>query len=346
MKAVVKTAPGYDQMELLDLDKPKAYDDKVVIEVAYTGICGSDIHTFKGEYKNPKTPVVLGHEFSGVIVEVGPDVKDYKVGDRVVSETTFETCGECKYCKERDYNLCSNRKGIGTQVNGSMTDYVLARQESLHLIPDNVSFKAAAFSEPLACTTHAVMEKTQINQGDVVLVIGPGPIGLLAAQVAKSQGGTVILSGITQDKDRLEFAKKLGIEHTVDSQSDSLEDYVMGLTDGYGADKVIDASGAVPAVNQGLKLTAKKGDFVQLGLFAKPVVEIDTESIIQREINYIGCRSQKPSAWDKALQLLAEEKVDTETMITKIYPVSQWREAFEAVMGGEEIKVMIQSNAD
>lgn len=346
MKAVVKTAPGYDQMELLDVDKPKAFDDKVVIQVAFTGICGSDIHTFKGEYKNPKTPVVLGHEFSGTIVEVGPDVKEYKVGDRVVSETTYETCGECRYCKERDYNLCSNRKGIGTQVNGSMTDFVLAREESLHLIPDNVSFEAAAFSEPLACTTHAVMEKTHVNDGDVVLVIGPGPIGILAAQVAQAEGGNVILSGITQDKDRLEFAKKLGIQHTIDSQAEDLEAFVLGLTDGYGADIVIDASGAVPAVNQALKLTAKKGDFVQLGLFAKSVVEIDTESIIQREINYIGSRSQKPSSWDKALKLLAEEKVDTETMITKVYPVSEWREAFEAVMGGEEIKVMIQSNID
>ncbi|MGH2064708.1 zinc-binding dehydrogenase [Aerococcus urinaeequi] len=346
MKAVVKTAPGYDQMELLDIDKPKAFDDKVVIQVAFTGICGSDIHTFKGEYKNPKTPVVLGHEFSGTIVEVGPDVKKYKVGDRVVSETTYETCGECRYCKERDYNLCSNRKGIGTQVNGSMTDFVLAREESLHLIPDNVSFEVAAFSEPLACTTHAAMEKTHVNDGDVVLVIGPGPIGILAAQVAQAEGGNVILSGITQDKDRLEFAKKLGIQHTIDSQAEDLEAFVLGLTDGYGADIVIDASGAVPAVNQALKLTAKKGDFVQLGLFAKSVVEIDTESIIQREINYIGSRSQKPSSWDKALKLLAEEKVDTETMITKVYPVSEWREAFEAVMGGEEIKVMIQSNID
>lgn len=346
MKAVVKTSPGFDKMELLELDRPEAYEDKVVIEVAFTGICGSDIHTFKGEYKNPKTPVVLGHEFSGTIVEVGPKVTQYKIGDRVVSETTFETCGECRYCKERDYNLCSNRKGIGTQVNGSMTDFVLAREESLHLIPENVSFEAAAFSEPLACTTHAVMEKTQIKDGDVVLVIGPGPIGLLAAQVANAEGATVILSGITQDKERLEFAKKLGIEHIIDSQSEDLEAFVFELTDGYGADKVIDASGAVPAVNQGLKLTAKKGDFVQLGLFAKNVVDIDTNSIIQREINYIGSRSQKPSSWDKALELLADEKVDTETMITKVYPVSEWRDAFEAVMGGEEIKVMIQSNVD
>ncbi|MGX7107405.1 zinc-binding dehydrogenase [Hutsoniella sourekii] len=347
MKAVVKTAPGYDMMELQDIPKPEAYDDKVVIEVAYTGICGSDIHTFKGEYKNPKTPVVLGHEFSGKIVEVGPDVKEFKVGDRVVSETTFETCGECPYCKERDYNLCGNRKGIGTQVNGSMTDYVLAREESLHLIPENVSYKAAAFSEPLACTTHAVMEKTSVKDGDIVLVVGPGPIGLLAAQVAQSQGGEVILSGITQDKKRLQFAKdKLGIKHIVDSQAEDLDQVVLDLTDGWGADVVIDASGAVPAVNQALKLTRKKGDFVQLGLFAESVVPIDTESIIQREINYIGCRSQKPSSWDKALKLLEEEKVDTESIVTKEYPVEDWREAFEAVMGGQEMKVMIASNSN
>ncbi|EFR31734.1 zinc-binding dehydrogenase [Eremococcus coleocola] len=345
MKAFVKTAPGYDMMEMQEIEKPTAYDDKVVIKVEYTGICGSDIHTFKGEYKNPKTPVVLGHEFSGTIVEVGPDVTDYKVGDRVVSETTFEVCNECRFCKSKDYNLCAHRKGIGTQVNGSMTDYVLARQESLHLIPDNVSFMSAAFAEPLSCCTHAVMEKTEINEGEVVLIIGPGPIGLLAAQVAKANGGKVILSGITRDMPRLQFAKDtLGIDYICDSQTEDLNKLVLDLTDGYGADKVIDASGAVPAVNQALKLTAKKGTFVQLGLFAKDNVEIDTNSIIQREINYIGSRSQKPSAWIKSLKLMEEEKVNLEAMVTKVFPLEQAREAFEAVMAGNEIKVMIKSS--
>ncbi|WP_270524515.1 alcohol dehydrogenase catalytic domain-containing protein, partial [Enterococcus raffinosus] len=150
MKGVSKQAPGYDQMEFIDLAVPEATEDKVLIKVAYTGICGSDIHTFKGEYKNPTTPVVLGHEFSGQVVEVGEKVTKIKVGDRVTSETTFYVCGKCDYCKEKQYNLCPHRKGIGTQQNGSMAIYVLAREESIHLLPDHLSYEGAAMSEPLA----------------------------------------------------------------------------------------------------------------------------------------------------------------------------------------------------
>ncbi|MDT2490337.1 alcohol dehydrogenase catalytic domain-containing protein, partial [Enterococcus avium] len=146
MKGVSKQAPGYDQMAFIDLPVPEATDDKVLIKVAYTGICGSDIHTFKGEYKNPTTPVVLGHEFSGQVVEVGANVTKVKVGDRVTSETTFYVCGECDYCKEKQYNLCPHRKGIGTQQNGSMANYVLAREESIHLLPDHLSYEGAAMS--------------------------------------------------------------------------------------------------------------------------------------------------------------------------------------------------------
>lgn len=343
MKALVKTNPGYDQMELRDVEEPAVYGDRVKIKTAFTGICGSDIHTFKGEYKNPTTPVTLGHEFSGTVTEIGPDVKGIKVGDRVTSETTFETCGECRYCLEKDYNLCSNRKGIGTQQDGSFSEYLLSREESVHVLPDNVSFEAAAFSEPLACCTHAALEKTSIQATDTVLVVGPGPIGLLLAQVVKAQGATVILSGVTRDTPRLELGKELGIDHTVDSLTEDLGKIVLDLTDGYGADKVFDCSGAVPAVNQALALTSKKGTFVQVGLFAEKYVKLDTESIIQREINYVGSRSQKPSSWKLALDLLSKGAIGTERMITKINVLEDWRDAFEAVIGGNEIKVLIKS---
>lgn len=343
LKAVVKTNPGYDQMELKDVEEPQVYGDKVKIKVAFTGICGSDIHTFKGEYKNPTTPVTLGHEFSGVVVEVGPDVTSIKVGDRVTSETTFETCGECIYCKEHDYNLCSNRRGIGTQANGSFAEFVLSREESCHVLDERISLEAAALTEPLACCVHSALEKTTIRPDDTVLVFGPGPIGLLLAQVVKAQGATVIMAGITKDSDRLRLAKELGMDRIVDTLKEDLAEVVLGMTGGYGAERVFDCSGAVPAVNQGLPLTKKKGDFVQVGLFAEKKNAIDEESIIQREIAYIGSRSQKPSSWILALDLLANGKIDTDKMITKVYGLDDWREAFEAVMAGNEIKVVVKS---
>lgn len=301
------------------------------------------MHSFKGEYGNIKTPVVLGHEFSGTIVEIGEDVKKVKIGDRVTSETTFETCGTCDYCKSKDYNLCPSRKGIGTQVNGSFAEYVLSREESVHVLPDNVSFLAASLTEPLACCVHAALEKTTIDKDDVVLILGPGPIGLLLAQVVKSQGAKVILSGVTKDKERLEFGKKLGVDVIVDSLQEDLEKIVMEKTNGYGVNRAFDCSGAVPAVNQGLRLIKKKGEFVQVGLFANIKNPLDQEAIIQREIKYVGSRSQKPSSWIKSLELMEAKKVDPEALITKIVDLKDWRSGIEAAMEGTELKVVIRS---
>jgi L-iditol 2-dehydrogenase len=186
LKALVKTAPGFGHVELQNKPEPAPGEKQVKIKVKYAGICGSDIHTYEGHYK-VAFPVTLGHEFAGEIVEVGPGVQSFKVGDRVTSETTFSICGQCPYCQTKDYNLCSERKGLGTQQDGGFAEYVLAREESLHLLPDNVDFRSAAMTEPLACTHHA-LAKTTINAGDLCVVIGPGPIGLLAAQAAKSKG--------------------------------------------------------------------------------------------------------------------------------------------------------------
>jgi len=343
VKALTKTEKGYDKMALLDIEEPKAEKNLVKIKVEYSGICGSDLHSFKGEYGNIKTPVVLGHEFSGVVVEVGESVTKVNVGDRVTSETTFETCGECDFCKSKDYNLCSTRKGIGTQANGSFAEYVLSREESVHVLPENVSLLAASLTEPLACCVHAALEKTTINAGEVALVFGPGPIGLLLSQVVKSQGAYVILAGVTKDKERMELAKKLGIDLVVDLLQEDLDAIVMEKTNGYGANKVFDCSGVIHAVNQGLRLTKKKGDFVQVGLFAKVKNELDQEAIIQREIRYIGSRSQKPSSWITSLELLRDKKVDTETLVTKMVDLENWRDGIDAAMQGSEIKVVIKS---
>ncbi|MEO1769104.1 zinc-binding dehydrogenase [Candidatus Enterococcus ferrettii] len=344
MKGVSKQAPGYDQMAFINLEIPEATDDKVLIKVAYTGICGSDIHTFKGEYKNPTTPVVLGHEFSGQVVAIGDQVKKVKVGDRVTSETTFTVCNECDYCKKKQYNLCPHRKGIGTQQNGSMANYVLAREESIHLLPDELSYEGAAMSEPLACCVHAMYQKSRLELQDKIIIMGPGPIGLFLLQIAKDIGAFIIMTGITKDAHRLELAKKMGADVVVDTMKENLAEVVEEVTDGYGVDKVYDASGALPAVNASLPLMRKQGIFVQVGLFRDKMNELDLETIIQREIEYVGSRSQNPYDWPIAIHLLAKGAIHIDEMITKKYPLEEWRTAFDKVMEGNEIKVMIESN--
>lgn len=342
MKALLKKTNKYGDMELVDIEEPKIEDDQVKIKVAYSGICGSDIHSYKGEYSNLKPPVVLGHEFSGTVVEIGKKVKGIKIGDEVTSETTFYICGECDYCKTRDYNLCPNRKGLGTQVNGSFAEYVVARGESVHVLPNGVDLLSASMTEPLACAAHAALEQTNVKLGDIVLVLGPGPIGLLTSQIVKARGGYVILSGLSSDKERMEVADKIGIDKTVNLEKENLNEVIKNLTNGYGADKVFECSGSLAALDTAMELIRKKGEVIQVGIFKDKYNKIDLEKIVQKEIHYIGCRSQKPSSWESALYLMKTKRVDTRAIISDVYSLNEWQKAFEKALKGEGIKIVLK----
>ncbi|GGB33000.1 alcohol dehydrogenase catalytic domain-containing protein [Virgibacillus dakarensis] len=339
MKALVKTELGFGNLEIQDKEEPQVGSDQVKIEVKYAGICGSDIHTYEGHYK-VAAPVTLGHEFAGVVVEVGDNVSECKIGDRVTSETTFYICGECEYCQTGDYNLCNHRKGLGTQQNGGFAKYLIARKESVHKLPENVDFPSAAMTEPLSCAHH-VVAKTTIHEGDVVVVTGPGPIGLLTAQVAKSQGATVIITGLTNDKVRLDKAREIGIDYTVNIQEEDVKEVVNRLTDGYGADLVFECSGAVPAVKMGLDLLRKKGQYGQIGIFASAEIPVDFEKIIQKEIRVVGSRSQNPHDWEPSLALMNDRCVDAKALVTHKFDITQWDEAYEKIKSGEAIKVLL-----
>ncbi|MDR0850913.1 MAG: zinc-binding dehydrogenase [Clostridiales Family XIII bacterium] len=346
MRAVVKQNPGFDQMEYTDIPEPEVSRDLVKIKIAYSGICGTDQHAFKGTYASTVTPIVLGHEFSGIVTEVGPEVKHVKVGDRVTSETTFETCMVCPSCLSRDYNLCSKRKGIGTQVNGSMAEYVVSREESIHILPDHVSMLSAALTEPLACGVHASIEKAKVQPGELVCVFGAGAIGQMVAQVSKSQGATVIVAGLSSDVARLQLAKAAGADYTVNQGEEDIDAIIRDLTDGYGVDVAFECSGAVPALNKALQLVRRKGRVIQMGVFAEEKNTIFTDLILHREIEYIGSRSQKPSSWRTSIELLDKGTVVPEKIVTNIVSLEEWRKGFEEMMRGEGIKTVICCNSD
>lgn len=346
MKAVMKMENGYDHMEYVEIPEVEASGDLVKIKIAYSGVCGTDLHAFKGTYGSTKPPVVLGHEFSGIVTAVGSEVKNIKVGDRVTSETTYTTCGTCIYCQSKDYNLCSNRIGLGTQQNGSMAEYVLSREESVHVLPDKVSLLSASLTEPLACSVHASIEKGEIQSGEVVCVFGAGAIGLLLAQVAKAKGAIVILAGIASDVERFEVGEKIGVDRTVDQTKEDLEAVVKEMTNSVGVDKVFECSGAVPALNVGLRIVKKKGKVIQMGVFPKEKAEIATDLILHKEIEYIGSRSQKPSSWKKSIELLAGGIVIPEMIVTKIVSLEDWREGFEVSIRGEGVKAVICCNEE
>ena len=346
MKAVVKMDVGYDQMVYQDIPEPEATGDLVKIKIAYSGICGTDLHAFKGTYASTKPPVVLGHEFSGIVTAVGPDVKNIKVGDRVTSETTFKTCGVCPSCLEKDYNLCGNRQGLGTQINGSMAQYVVSREESVHVLPDNVSLLSASLTEPLACGVHAGIEKGEVKEGDIVCVFGVGAIGQMVAQVCKGMGATVVVAGMNTDGERFEIALKNGADRAVDQTKEDLKEIIMEMTDGNGVDIAFECSGAVPAANKALEITRRKGKVVQMGVFSESKVPIWTDLILHHEVNYVGSRSQKPSSWRKSLELLAAGKVVPEKIVTSIVPLEDWRQGFEDSIAGKGVKAVICCNDD
>jgi L-iditol 2-dehydrogenase len=259
----------------------------------------------------------------------------------VTSETTFAICGECRYCRTGDYNLCNQRKGLGTQVNGGFAKYLIANAKNVHKLPENVDFSSASLTEPLACAHHAI-QKTHIKPGDVAVVLGPGPIGLLTAQVAKANGAKVIITGLDNDRTRLEKATELGIDAAVNIQKENVADIVNEMTDGYGADLVFECTGAVSAANMGLDLLAKKGEYVQIGIFPKAMIEIDFEKIIQKEIHVIGTRSQKSADWEPSLAMMNDRRVNAKALITHEFTIAEWDKGYQAIKDGKAIKVLLR----
>lgn len=271
MKAVMKVELGVGNVELRDIPEPHAGPGQVRIKVAAAGICGTDLHIYKDEFKS-WPPVVLGHEVAGVVDETGPGVESILLGQRVTTETYFSTCGECRYCRCGRANLCLNRRSIGSAVNGGFTNYVVVPFRNLHALPDSIDDRAGALTEPLACVVHATLTTPTVAPGDVAVIAGPGAIGLLTLQVVKAAGATAIVLGADGDEQRLALAQHLGADHIFNVRQGDPAALVADVTpEGLGADVVYECSGAGPAAQQLLTLARRGARYVQIGLFGKPV---------------------------------------------------------------------------
>jgi len=337
MQALVRYGLGDDDIRLEEVPEPSPGPGEVKIEVKAVGVCGTDIHG----HPKLKPPVILGHELSGVVVELGDGAKLRRVGERVTSETTAYICGTCRYCKVGDYNLCPNRRGIATKAPGAFAKYFVIREASTHVLPDNVGFAAGALCEPLSCATHAVIERAELRNDETALVVGPGPLGLLVVQVAKAVGARVVVAGMPADAERLRMAAKYGAERSVDVAAEDLKEVVRSLTDGYGADVAFECSGAAPAVKSALDCVRVGGRYVQGGILHREVSLDFDDVFFNREITMIGSRTQKPSAWRKSLELLRAGKLDLESLISEELPLDRWREAFRKVRDKSAVKIVL-----
>ena len=341
MLAIRKLARGIGNVSVEELPVPGAGPEEVVVEVDSAGICGTDLHIYLDEFET-SPPVTMGHEFSGRIVEAGKNVKDWHPGDRVTAGTYFFTCGQCRYCREGRSNLCLQRRSIGSKRDGAFARYVVVPAVNLYRVPEEVDLERAALTEPLACTIHGVLSVAKVQAGENVAITGPGPIGLLALQLAKAAGATVAVLGTEADRARLELAKELGADHPVDISTEAdIQSRVQDLFHGEGIDLVIECSGAGPAAQTLLNLVRRGGRFCQMGLFGKSI-PWNQDLVCYKELSVTGTNAHVPSAWPQALKFMAEGRINIRRLITHRFPLIAWDQALQTAQTKQGVKILLK----
>lgn len=344
MKALVKTEYGKGNIEIIERAVPTPGESEVLIRVKYAGICGTDIHIWKDEFVY-YPPVILGHEFSGEVVEVGNKVKLARPGNRVVAEPHSKACGVCSLCRNGHIQICDHKRSPGWGIDGAFTEYIVMSEHLLHVIPDTVSYEEAALLEPCAIAAHQVYERGGITPGDTVVVCGAGPIGILCAQMAHIAGAAhVIMTGIDNDVNfRFEVARKLCcIDRFVNVEQEKLEDVVSEITANIGADVVIEASGSEASIKVAIRILKKRGKLIAIGLTGKESIAFPWDSAMLKVLDMFFNMSSSNSAWNIAIKLLAAGKLNVKPLISSIDSLENWESAFKKCQYGEALKILFK----
>ena len=339
MKALVKYDYGPGNVELRDIEVPEAGPGEVRIKIMKAGICGSDMHVYHADSQlSLAPPVVMGHEFAGIIDQVGEGVAEYHVGQKASSEIGIGVDQTCEYCLDGDTHMCRNRRSIGYAINGCFTEYIVVPAKYVVPIPEGVSWTSAAMLEPFACICHCLHDVTKINAGDVVLITGAGPMGQMMSQGVKAQGATVVVADIGTAQARLDMAKQLEADYAVNLDKDDVRSLIDSLTNGYGADVAIDCSGATDAINLCLGLVRKKGEFVEFAI-GKDTIEFDMSNVIYREVTVKGSMSTVPRNWKQAARMMAGGLVNLEPLATE-FSLDDWEDAVAYYDAREGYKII------
>ncbi|MFN9378973.1 MAG: zinc-binding dehydrogenase, partial [Bacteroidota bacterium] len=281
--AVVNFAPEKGSVEIREIAVPIIGDDDVLLEVVNVGVCGSDLHQWTADHSWPVNyPVVLGHEFGGLIAALGKNVSVWKEGDRVVSETAAIINPNSPMSKTGLYNLDPDRKGFGYGVNGAMTRYVRVPARCLHRVPTHLSFEEACLTEPCCVAYNSVAVNSSVKPGDRVIVIGPGTIGILCAAVARICGAEVAVVGLESDKLRLDIAKQYGCETIIGDATEWAKD-----RDGLGADLIVDAAGASITLKMALQWVRPNGQITKVGWGPQPL-GFSLDPLVQKNVTLKG----------------------------------------------------------
>jgi 2-desacetyl-2-hydroxyethyl bacteriochlorophyllide A dehydrogenase len=334
MQAVMFPAPETVSME--QVPDPIPQRDEVVVQVAASGLCGTDLHIYRNEYMSD-FPVIPGHEFGGVIAEVGQDVTNFRPGDRVAVDPNLY-CGHCYFCRNEQSNHCLNWEGIGITRPGSFAEYVAAPARACYRLPDNLSDAQAAFVEPVACVVHS-LKRIRIRAGDEALIYGAGPMGLLLVQALRHMGASLVVV-VEKQPDRLALASQLGASATVLSCPDQAE--ALRELAPYGFGLVVDATGVPAVIEQAFQYLKPRGQYLQFGVAPKEArITVSPYDLFQHDWTVVGsfalCYTFQPAiAW------LSSGIVRVEPLISHTLPLTEFPVALEAFAAGRTMKVHLR----
>lgn len=341
MKGLVKFEAGEQGLELREVADPTPREGELKVKVLAAGICGSDIHAFY-DNRHLEMPVILGHEFVGQVAEICGDVGDYKVGDWITTLPACYSCGKCEYCKRGLVTLCEKRRSIGSYDNGAMANYVVVPAKYSFKLPDSAKTlqqkKLYALAEPFCCIVRGVYERIDVRPGDVAVVSGPGPMGMMAAQLLKARGAYVIVSGLPLDEEKLRLVKRMGADETVTSFG-ALKEAVYRKNP-YGAHITCDCAGVPVSLANCIKIIAPNGVHLQIACWEGPV-PVDLNELFLKEANYVTSNSTAVSSWETGMKLLAEGIVDLAPLMDLELPLYAWKEGFDAAIGKRTYKVVL-----
>ncbi len=326
-------------VELREVPVPDIGERDVLLRVGAVSVCGSDLHQWRGSHSWPVNyPCILGHEFAGTIARTGARVSAFKEGDRVVSETAAVIDEASPLSRTGLYNLDPTRKGFGYGVNGAMTEYVRVPERCLHRIPASLPFEKAALTEPCCVAYNAVCVNGRIRPGDSVLVIGPGPIGILCTMMAKLSGaGALIVAGLPADKHRLSVARELGATAALDG---GVIEYISQLGDGLGVDVAIDASGASATLQMALQAVRPAGQILKVGWGPQPM-QFSLDPLVQKNITLSGSFSHNWPVWERVISMIVSGQINLDSIISRVAGLNDWHECFEKMEGGEYVKAVL-----
>ena len=343
MRGLVNFAREPRSVELREIPVPEIDEGDLLVSVSAVGVCGSDLHQYAGTHSWPVNyPVILGHEFSGVIAKTGGRVKGFKDGDRVVSETAAVLPSDSPFLRRGLYNLEPKRLGFGSGVDGAMASFVKVPARCLHHLPPSLGFERAALTEPCCVAYNAVCVNSRIRPGETVAVIGPGPIGLLCALIAKLSGAEhLIVIGTPADAERLHVAQRIGADTSLAAGDVDVADWVKNFGDGYGVDLVIDATGVSASLKLALDIVRPAGQITKVGWGPQPF-NYSLDPLVQKGVTLRGSFSHNWPVWENVIMLLASGRINLNPILNRVVPLEEWHDIFGEMHSGKIVKGVLK----